>query len=188
MTLQTLYNLIIANITPSGGVDRITSAETRAVLEAMRGEFLNRGMSQVADTSLLATLPNTEARYCLIDNVGFFKDTDTGPANGITCFAGMGGRFWRMVEETTIPLELNTDGTIIIPAGRVLYMISITPTNADTIIIGTTLAGEEILPSRDFIANEDLSILTTLVARVDKTLYFAGITDTTEIRIYTKPL
>lgn len=191
-TLSSIYNLIQNNVTPSSTADRITSSELRAVLNAFWAEFLLRGVSQLTDSAQFATLENSECKICYLQGVGFFKDSATGTIDGVSTFAGVGGRFWVLITAEQIdPLRfsLDADGSIIIPAGKVATMIIITPVaQTNGLKVGTSGGGNEILMDQDIAANEDYPISTVVVARANKTLYFTGIADTTAILVYTKSL
>ncbi len=89
---------------------------------------------------------------------------------------------------------LDTDGTYTIPEGFLISRISIKPTNADTVRIGTTLGGNEIMPDKLMVPN----IFTgNGVSSVDDDgmadgaavpIYFTGFTAQAQINIYLLPI
>ena len=192
MNLLTLYNEIVSKITPSSPGDRITAAELRSVLEAIRGEFLNRGVLKLADVSLLATTPNTEARVVYIERTGFFVDTATGTLvhNGVTVFTGnTPGRVWVLHQEQPLRYELTDDtDPVVVPPGQVVTMIIVTPSDESTIKAGTAAGLSDILPEDLIEAGVDHALSMVIVARTAKSIYFTGITSATKVLVYTKSL
>lgn len=91
-------------------------------------------------------------------------------------------------------LSLSGDGTFTLPSGNLITRISIKPTAADTVRIGTTLNGEEIMPDKVMVPNVFTSNGVSLVddaAMADgapMTIYFTGFTSAAQINIYTLPI
>jgi hypothetical protein len=91
-------------------------------------------------------------------------------------------------------ISLDTNGTYIIPAGFFISRISIKPTNADTIRIGTTLGGDEIMPDKLMTPNvftgNGISIVdgSAIADGAPVTIYFTGFTATAQINIYLLPI
>lgn len=88
-------------------------------------------------------------------------------------------------------LVLDTDGTYTLPDGYFLYKINIKPTSADTVRIGTTLNGEEIM--MDKVMTQNVYGSNGVTADVfadgsDQTIYFTGFTAAAQISIYILPI
>lgn len=75
----------------------ITTAMDAALRDAVALELLFRGVVKLPDTAALGTTASTNFVTAIVENVGIFKDSSTGPANGTTIFAGVGGRFWHKI-------------------------------------------------------------------------------------------
>lgn len=86
---------------------------------------------------------------------------------------------------------LNADGTYVLPSGNLLWKISILPSAADTVRIGTTANGEEIMMDKVMVPGSYGSNgVTTDVYAVGgtQTIYFTGFTSAATILIFTLPL
>ncbi len=86
-------------------------------------------------------------------------------------------------------LVLDADGTYTLPDGYFLYKINIKPTSADTVRIGTTLNGEEIMMDKLMTPNVYGRVTADVFADgSDQTIYFTGFTTTAQISIYILPI
>jgi len=88
-------------------------------------------------------------------------------------------------------ISLSADGTYTLPEGYLIWKISILPTAADTVKIGTTLAGDDIMFDKVMIPNEYSTNGTTVdvyAQSADKTIYFTGFTAQATINIYLLPI
>lgn len=88
-------------------------------------------------------------------------------------------------------ISLSADGTYTLPEGYLLWKISILPTAADTVKIGTTLGGDDIMFDKVMIPNEYSTNGTTVdvyAESSDKTIYFTGFTAQATINIYLLPI
>lgn len=119
---------------------------------------------------------------------------------GIVCFDNQDGSlyFLNKAKNAWIPIggssgallvTLTTDGTYVLPAGNIIDLIIITPTvDSPVLKVGTTVGGEEIMPSNSILATVDYPLSEIIIARTDKTIYFSGITASTAILIYRRSL
>ena len=86
---------------------------------------------------------------------------------------------------------LATDGTYTLAAGYQIWKITINPSVADTVRIGTTANGEEIM--MDKVMSINTYVNNGVTADVfaeggDATIYFTGFTGAATINIYTLPI
>jgi hypothetical protein len=91
-------------------------------------------------------------------------------------------------------ISLSGNGTFTLPAGFLITRISIKPTAADTVRIGTTLGGDEIMFDKVMVPNvftgNGISIVdgSAMADGVPITIYFTGFTAQAQINIYTLPI
>jgi hypothetical protein len=85
-------------------------------------------------------------------------------------------------------VQLNGDGTYVLPAGLMMEKMIITPSADMDINVGLIPGGDEIMMIESIVANADYVVNYDLVARADRTIYFTGITAATTILIYRKTL
>lgn len=88
-------------------------------------------------------------------------------------------------------ISLSADGTYTLPEGYLIWKISINPTVADTVRIGTTLGGDEVMLDKVMIPNEystNGATVDVYAESADKTIYFTGFTAAATINIYLLPI
>lgn len=91
-------------------------------------------------------------------------------------------------------ISLSGNGTFELPAGLLITRISIKPTAADTVRIGTTVNGEDVMPDKVMVANvftgNGVSLVddSAMADGASKTIYFTGFTSPAQINIYTLPI
>lgn len=86
---------------------------------------------------------------------------------------------------------LAVDGTYTLAQGYLIWKISINPTNADTVRIGTTLGGDEIMFDKVLTPNTYINNGVTAdvyASGSPMTIYFTGFTAAATINIYTLPI
>lgn len=112
-TLSSLKTLT-ANAKATSG-DKVTYLELKAILDATHDELLIRGIKKVANTTALATLSRTDAETVVVENLGIFKGSPTGTANGTTIFSATGGGVWILILKTVLSSSWNilTDAATI---------------------------------------------------------------------------
>ncbi len=132
---------------------------------------------------------------------GLFQLFGAAPTNG----AAQRGELFRItpdiiggitVENSNVPqtIYLDTDGTYTLPSGYLIFKISIKPTSADTVRIGTTLNGEEIMMDKimtpNVYTNNGVSSVddSAIADGADMTIYFTGFTTQAQIDIYLLPI
>lgn len=98
-----------------------------------------------------------------------------------------------VVESSNTPqtIYLDTDGTYELANGYMIYKITIKPTAADTVRIGTTLGGDEIMLDKLMTINVYGSNGVTADVFADgaaQTIYFTGFTAQAQINIYLLPI
>lgn len=79
---------------------------------------------------------------------------------------------------------LTSNGSYVLPAGMKISEIILTPGEDMTLRIGTTADGEEIMPDELIAGGTDKSVLISIIARTDKTIYFSGIISSVTILLY----
>jgi len=90
-----------------------------------------------------------------------------------------------------VRLSLDADGTYTLPDGYFIFKINIKPTSADTVKIGTTLAGDEIMFDKVMTPNVygDNGVTYDVFADgANQIIYFTGFTTTAAIDIYILPI
>jgi len=89
---------------------------------------------------------------------------------------------------------LSAYGTYTLADGYLISRITIKPTNADTVRIGTTLNGEEIMMGKLMVANvygnNGVSLVDgeAIADGANQTIYFTGFTMQAQINIYLLPI
>jgi len=133
--------------------------------------------------------------------IGLLQLYGSAPANG----AAQSGELMRITPDrigssTTITLNapetiyLSADGTYTLADGYLISRITIKPTNADTVRIGTTLNGEEIMMGKLMVANvygnNGVSLVDgeAIADGANQTIYFTGFTMQAQINIYLLPI
>lgn len=169
----------------------ITTDMDADLRDAVADELLARGIAKVPNTAALALVPSTNFLTAVVENVGIFKDTSTGPANGTTIFAGVGGRFWILILAAGDPvytrevLAVGGDTTYVLADGQSILGIDIMPVNADTIRIGTTPGGDEVMLDKVFTAGEWDGLITRIYTNgATKDIHISGLTGAATINIY----
>jgi hypothetical protein len=90
-----------------------------------------------------------------------------------------------------VTISLSTDGTYTLPDGYFIWKIRIKPTSADTVRIGTTLGGDDVMFDKLMTANVygNNGVTTDVDADgADQLIYFTGFTTAAEIDLYLLPL
>ena len=90
-----------------------------------------------------------------------------------------------------VTIFLDADGTYTLPNGYFIWKIRIKPTSADTVKIGTTLGGDDVMFDKLLTANVYGSNGTTVDVDADganQIIYFTGFTTAAEIDLYILPL
>lgn len=88
-------------------------------------------------------------------------------------------------------ISLSADGTYTLPEGYLIWKISILPTVADTVKIGTTLAGDDIMFDKLMTINvygTNGATVDVYAESADKIIYFTGFTGQATINIYLLPI
>lgn len=100
-TVNDLKALNASEIGDKTAPNSISPTDVSGRLDAIADELRDRGYQLAANTAGLASVDADNTKLALVENVGLFKDTATGPANGTTIFDGVGGRFWELVLSAT---------------------------------------------------------------------------------------
>lgn len=101
-----------------------------------------------------------------------------------------------VIETSNAPqtVYMDTDSTYTLASGYLISRITIKPTAADTVRIGTTLNGEEIMIDKlltaNVYANNGVSSVgdAAIADGASITIYFTGFTATAQINIYLLPI
>lgn len=107
-TITALKNDNDTVIRDKTGVESISTDNVADLLDAVADELLARGIGIVNTTGDLATYDSADHVIALVKDYGLFMDSATGPANGDTIFAGVGGRFWLLVTRAGIKSSAGT--------------------------------------------------------------------------------
>ena len=189
-TIPELKVQIDADVTDKIAINSISPHDVGDNMTAICDEIRDRGYKLVANTAALATLESADTKLALVEGIGFFKDSATGPADGARIFAGVGGRFWILTFLISpLRFSLNADGTAVVPAGRLLETILVRPDGGNvTLKIGTTAGGDEIMMEDTINDGDDVVINFMLVARAATSIHFTGVTTDLEILFFIKLL
>lgn len=180
--------------TAPGSISRIDHA---GIEDALANEIRDRGMLESATTGGLASISKDNTRKVLVKDVGIFQIlTSGGSPDGTTTFASADvGFLWQKVISNTVsvadPETITTDADYDyeIASGLMVDMIGVKPSNAPTLKIGTTDGGEQVLLSTLLTANKWNWIRQVVDADGSiVTLYFVGLSASTEIVIYKRAL
>lgn len=188
-----VWNLVLA---PGTGGSTAFSDITGNALDntSLYGQIFDKGLPKYATTGDLATVNVTVSDKVIVPSVGILAWTATGPANGTTIFAGLGG-FWQLIMKHDDGTSggtsgrqtgtLATDDTIALTAGRYYSRILLNPASALTAgKIGTTLAGEEVLPESAIPGSAWYNVAIDMYAASSGNLYLAGITSSTQYILF----
>lgn len=93
-TINTLKATVDADITDKISPSSISPGNVGNNIKAVLDELRLRGITVIDDVAGLSTLNSADFTIAYVKNVGFFKDSATGPANGSSIYSGVGGRFW----------------------------------------------------------------------------------------------
>ena len=189
-TIPALKIQIDADVTDKVAALSISPHDVGDNMTAICDEIRDRGYKLVANTAALATLDSADTKLALVEGIGFFKDSATGPADGARIFAGVGGRFW-VLTFLISPLRflLSSDGSVNVPAGRLLETILVRPDGGNVDLkIGTTVGGDEIMFLTTINDGDDEVVNFNIAARGDTAVHFTGVTDDIEILLFIKLL
>jgi len=189
-TIPDLKTQIDADVTDKVAALSISPGDVGDNMTAICDEIRDRGYKSVANTGALATLDSADTKLALVDGVGFFIDSATGPADGARIFAGVGGRFWVLTFLISpLRFSINADGNVSLPAGRLLEAILVRPTGAGvTLKIGTSAGGDEIMMEAAIADGDDVVVNFSLAARSATPIHFTGVTTDLEILLFIKLL
>lgn len=131
-TTQQLLDLIDTNIRQSSSLDRITAAETRAVLNPFIEELSRRGLFFVAATIDLLTLDGDDSQFVFLYGTGILVFDDTSPApNGTTVFPGAGGS-WVLIAGTV-------NGANVLSQLQDVLGVGWSPEDGDTLVYDASI-------------------------------------------------
>jgi hypothetical protein len=199
-TLQVLDWLIDPTVTSQFAP--LADGDISVTLDGTNGNVDFRGyniqFSRGGVTQNTTPLGDGSTHFYWNRTTGFFQLLGGAPANG----AAQTGELFRImpdiiggvtIENSNAPVQitLDADGTYILPSGYFIYKINIKPTVADTVRIGTTLNGEEIMMDKLMTINVYGSNGVTadvFADGADQTIYFTGFTGTAQISIYILPI
>lgn len=93
-TITNLKAAVDTDITNKVAPSSISPGNVGNNVKAVLDELRLRGITVIDDVAGLSTLNSADFVIAYVKNVGFFKDSATGPANGTSIYSGVGGRFW----------------------------------------------------------------------------------------------
>lgn len=189
-TIPELKIQIDADVTTKVAINSISPPDVGDNMTAICDEIRDRGYKSLADVADLATLDSADTKLALVDGIGFFKDSSTGPADGYKIFAGVGGRFWVLTFLISpLRFSINADGPITLPEGRLLETILVRPSGGPvTLKIGKTVGGDEIMMETDIADGDDQVVNFNIPARADTSIHFTGVSTDLEILLFIKSL
>ena len=150
-------------------------------------------------TQNITPLGDGSTYYSWNRSTGLLQLYGSAPANG----AAQSGELMRITPDRTggtstvtnpntpETIFLSADGTYTLVEGYAIWKITIKPTVADTIRIGTTLNGEEIMMDKLMVINTYANNGVTADVAADganQTIYFTGFTGQAQINIYLLPI
>ena len=84
-----------------------------------------------------------------------------------------------------LKIQLNSNGTYVIPAGYTIDKIIVSPQSTSDIKIGDTSGGDNVMLETNITGGSDYTLRTDVIAKsLSKTIYISGIVSTTDIIIY----
>lgn len=201
----------VAPIVPGGSsvndLDFIVSAtsiietgESSITFDGTNGnpDFRGLNVNFARGASVMYTTPDPDGGVYY----GWNKVTGLFQLLGPSSAAGVGERF-RIMPDTTggssgsstgfepTTILLSADGTYTLPEGYLIWKISILPTAADTVKIGTTVGGDDIMFDKLMTTGVygTNGVTTDVYAEsADKIIYFTGFTAQATINIYLLPI
>ena len=176
-----------------GSITKNNDADMRDVVA---NEIRDRGVISVASTANLAAQSKENTRKVAVEGVGMFEALETvDAADNVNTFPSAdAGWLWKRTLDVSaavskIPLSLDENGTYELEDGSMIDKILLKPTTADTIKVGTTAGGDEIMMEEELEPNKWKSITMDIFADgAALTIYFTGITEQTTIIIYKRKL
>lgn len=173
----------------------ITKTQDADLRDQVADELKDRGALKVETTGALAGVSKDNTSLVLVRDVGFFVPLNTGSAaDGENTFASAtSGWLWEKWIDTSVKdgmVRLVASGnTTHVLTDVIVYDLLMKSTNADTVKVGTTSGGEEIVPEVTLTANEWYPASVYVIASgASKTLFFNGFTGDEEILIYKRKL
>lgn len=104
-TIPSIKAVIDSDITDKVTANSITPTNVGGNMKSVTDEFLSRGIPKLSTTADLATRNSNDGLLVFVEDIGFFKDQATGPADGYLIFAGVGGRYWKKIG-TILPTDM----------------------------------------------------------------------------------
>ena len=183
----------IRNKVAPGSIAKNDDADMR---DTVANEIRDRGVISVASTASLSAQSKENTRKVSVEKVGIFEALETGDAadNVNTFPSADAGWLWERTLDvsaavTRITLSLEENGTYELADGNMIDKILLKPSAADSIKVGTTAGGDEIMYEEELEANKWKSINMDIFADgAALTVYFTGITEQTTIIIYKRAL
>lgn len=160
-------------------------------LDLVTDEVRQRGFIKSATTGGLASISGSNTRYAIVQNDGLYEYSATGTPNGSTIFAAEGSGTWNLIaqfaadltDKFTISADYEYDLT-----GYQTDSIELKPSVNQTIKIGYTNGGEDVLMSETITAGTRKSISIKIYGDEHASIFFSGLTANTDISIYRKRL
>jgi len=179
----------IRTVTTAGGILKTNHAD---IEDSLAHEIRDRATLQVATTGALAAVSKDNTKVVIVKNVGVFVALETAtPPDDITTFAsadaGWVWESWIQPEAIAGPEGISTDQPLpySLDDGLSIWMVKVKPTSSYSLKIGSTNGGEQFASATPLTANQ----WNTFHFDVDAdggnvTVYFTGVTATTQFAIY----
>lgn len=178
-----------ANIRQKTLPSSILKTEDSDMRDVVAIELRNRGIIVSTTTAGLASISHENTHIALVHNVGLFVvEASVATVDNEILFASAdSGWLWRKVISTDPSRDkvtMTSDSNYVLASGYMIHEIWLKPVAGDTVKIGLTDGGDEIMMTDVLTAGQWKRALTTVFADgATKTLYFRGITDTTTVII-----
>lgn len=188
MTINEIKLANDTNIRDASGAGSITKTIDANMRDAVANELRDRGVLTVSATSSLASLSHDNSILVLVKEVGVFASLETAAAadNDNTYASADAGWLWEKVLEVNGYKKTGSGNlSVVVKDGNSCWRIKAKSSAADTLKIGTTNGGEEIMPAETLTANVYKTVNCDVDADgSDVTIYFTGLTGTTTVILY----
>lgn len=188
MTINEIKLANQTNIRDASGPGSITKVIDATLRDAIADELLVRGVITVDSVTSLASVSHENTKLVMVKEVGFFssKETVASPDSDNTYASADSGWVWEKVIEANAYKKTGTGNlTYVLKSGNSAWRIKIKSSNEDTVKIGTTNGGDEIMMAEVLTLNSYKTVNCDIDADgSDVTIYVTGLTGTSTLIIY----
>lgn len=177
-----------------GSITRFVDSDMRDVIA---DELRDRGCLKATTTAELATISHDNTGLVLVRNIGLFIPYDAtaeivDPDEMTFFFSADADWWWEKVLGAGDPrdgFEIDADFEYTLTDGQMLYEIWMKPATEQTVKIGLTGAGDEVMLEETIAADLWFTVSKKVFADGgDVSIFFSGFDDITQVIIYKRSI